>query len=203
MMVRAHARLIPKEYQRLIFAGQTLNPGIVFSQPSFDILRLLLVRAPDGTLGSQSQLIQQAANRGLTQLDIKPLTNDLPNHLCGPERKRKSQLQRILGGYGVIDPFERLAIQFWGSPSPLLSIKGPPATMAIPRQPTINRYPVNSKGLSDNFWALSLLNTGYASLSQFSQRLMAKPSSIHLFHGYYYIMAQVPTEWVKLSYETY
>jgi hypothetical protein len=76
-------------------------------------------------------LIQQSANRGFTQLDIEPLKNDLPNHLGGPERKRKSQLQRIFARYGVIDPFERLTVKFWDSSSPLLGIKGSPTAVPI------------------------------------------------------------------------
>ena len=69
MMVRAHPRFIPKEYQRLLLTGQPLDPGILFLQPALDFFRLLLVGTPDRPLWGQSHLVQQTTHRSLAQLD--------------------------------------------------------------------------------------------------------------------------------------
>ena len=192
MMIGTDPRLISKEDHSLLFTGQTLNPGILLLQPLLDFLRLLLVRSPDRTLRSQSQLPQQTADRGLTQLDTKPLINDLSHHLRGPERKGKLQLQRILFGYGPIDPLQSSAIQF-GRPSPsLFRIQGPPAAPAISRQPAVDRDSVNSQSLGDDFRTLSFLYTGDSTFAQFRQHPIIEFPRIPCFHSNYYRTRNTP-----------
>ena len=183
MMVRAHPRLIPKEYQRLLLTGQPLDPGILFLQPALDFLRLLLVSTPDRTLRGQSHLVQQTTYRSLTEFDAKPLIDKLPNHFGRPKGERELQLQRIFIGYGLVDPLERRAVQFRSPPPTFLGIQRTPTAMSIARQPAIYRYAVDSQSLSNYFRTLSVLHTGHSSLSQFGQCLMIEFSSIRCFHG--------------------
>ena len=186
VMIRAHARLIAKEYESLLLTGQALDFRILFLQPSLEFLRLLLIGTPDRTLRCQTQLTQQTTNRSFAKFDPKLLVNQLPHHSCCPKRKTKLQLQRILVGHGLVNPMERFAIQFRASSSSFLGIQSSPSAMLISGQPTVYRDAVDSQCLGYNFRTLSSLHAGYSSLSQVRQRLMIKLSSIRCFHGCHY-----------------
>ena len=126
MVVRTHTRLIPKEDQSLLLPGQTANPWILLLQPFLNFFRSLLVRSPHGTLGRQSQLHQQATNRGLTQLHFEFPVNHLPDHFCRPKGKREFELQGVLLGDGFVNPSYRLGIKFWLATASIFGVKSGP-----------------------------------------------------------------------------
>ena len=184
VMIRANSRFISKEYQRLLFMRQFLDPGILFLQPFLDSLRFLLISTPNRTLRCQTQLAQQTTHGSLAQLHAKSLMNKLSHHLCRPKRIRKLQLQRILVNHRLVYPLQRFAIQFRLSSASLFGVQGVPAAPTIAGQPTVYRDTVNPQCFCYNLRTLSFLHAAYASLSQFRQRLMIKVSCIHCFHAY-------------------
>jgi hypothetical protein len=184
MTIRPNPCFIPKENLGPLLASQTPNPGILLLQPLLHLFRSLLICPPNRSLRGQSQLPQETAHRSFTQLHIKALIYRLPNHFGCPEGKSEFQLQRILQGYGLINPSNGSAIQFRGTTSSFAGAQATPAVILTPRPSAIHCGTADSERPGRAFWAFTSLDTAHCALSQFPQSFVLQSSCIHLFHGY-------------------
>ena len=189
MIIASQPRFVCKPDLRSQSFGFLSYRWVLLLDPISYPLGILLIRAPQRLLGSDSQLCQQTSNRIGTEPNPISLIDQACDSITRPQGKRKFILPRIATNHDPIDPPDHAPIQFARSASSLAYIQSIPSTGTVHRQPVIDASAVKPHRTNNNFRALPALNPSNSSFSKFGQYFMLQLPTIDsfLFHGRYYI----------------
>ncbi len=183
VMLRTHTSVVPPIGSRAHPPRLSANHRVLLFQLPPHLLRILFPGAPQGALTAQSQLPQQAGDRGQAQAQPNFLPRRRADHLSRPRRELKTTPQWALASDGAIQPTLLHGLEFQQPTRQPSSLQGIPAAVAVVRQRGVNATAREPQGLNHYLRAFPGLHALHRTDADLFQGLLINTTAIAAFHA--------------------
>ena len=157
--------------------------GVGLGLPTRHRLGILLVGPVQGTLWRQAELAQQPTHADLRQPYAELAADQLADHRAGPQRERELQLAGVVADDQCVDPLQLGAGQRGRPAGDRAGLERRKASLAVFRQPAIDRRPRHPQPRGNVFGIGTLLDLADRADPQLFQGLVVELAAVVVAHA--------------------